>query len=139
MSAGTSRPATRAIDDDREVVDAALIHRHRHPLCCPCATGAVPRQAVRDPGPAEARRAGSERRVPRSISSVLVGRDSMIAERAASFLIASLRSARGTRMLRVSDLGREASVDLDRADPLARFRARFDLPPGVIYLDGNSL
>ncbi len=28
---------------------------------------------------------------------------------------------------------------LDQADPLAHFRARFDLPPHVIYLDGNSL
>lgn len=28
---------------------------------------------------------------------------------------------------------------LDRADPLARFRGEFHLPPGVIYLDGNSL
>jgi kynureninase len=28
---------------------------------------------------------------------------------------------------------------LDRADPLARFRDRFRLPPGVVYLDGNSL
>ena len=27
----------------------------------------------------------------------------------------------------------------DAADPLARFRERFRLPPGVIYLDGNSL
>lgn len=27
----------------------------------------------------------------------------------------------------------------DAADPLARFRARFALPEGVIYLDGNSL
>ncbi len=28
---------------------------------------------------------------------------------------------------------------LDRADPLAHFRAEFFLPPGKIYLDGNSL
>jgi kynureninase len=28
---------------------------------------------------------------------------------------------------------------LDAQDPLAPLRARFDLPPGVIYLDGNSL
>jgi kynureninase len=27
----------------------------------------------------------------------------------------------------------------DAADPLGAFRDRFDLPPGVIYLDGNSL
>lgn len=27
----------------------------------------------------------------------------------------------------------------DRSDPLAHLRARFELPPGVIYLDGNSL
>ena len=27
----------------------------------------------------------------------------------------------------------------DAADPLARFRERFELPPGVVYLDGNSL
>ncbi len=28
---------------------------------------------------------------------------------------------------------------LDAADPLATFREAFDLPPGVVYLDGNSL
>ncbi len=28
---------------------------------------------------------------------------------------------------------------LDRDDPLAPFRGRFALPPGVVYLDGNSL
>lgn len=31
------------------------------------------------------------------------------------------------------------SDDLDRSDPLAFARARFDIPKGVIYLDGNSL
>ncbi|MDX3894245.1 kynureninase [Pusillimonas sp.] len=30
-------------------------------------------------------------------------------------------------------------ADLDAADPLARYRERFLLPEGVIYLDGNSL
>ncbi len=28
---------------------------------------------------------------------------------------------------------------MDAADPLAEYRERFDLPEGVIYLDGNSL
>lgn len=28
---------------------------------------------------------------------------------------------------------------LDRQDPLADFKSQFDLPPGVLYLDGNSL
>ncbi len=34
---------------------------------------------------------------------------------------------------------REDAQGLDVADPLARFRDAFDLPSGVIYLDGNSL
>ena len=33
----------------------------------------------------------------------------------------------------------EALAALDREDPLERFRAQFDLPEGVVYLDGNSL
>ena len=28
---------------------------------------------------------------------------------------------------------------LDRADELARFRDEFELPAGIVYLDGNSL
>lgn len=32
-----------------------------------------------------------------------------------------------------------SAESLDRADPLAPVRERFDLPEGVIYLDGNSL
>jgi kynureninase len=31
------------------------------------------------------------------------------------------------------------AAEFDAADPLAEFRARFTLPEGVIYLDGNSL
>lgn len=33
----------------------------------------------------------------------------------------------------------EQARALDAADPLREYRARFDLPEGVIYLDGNSL
>ena len=36
-------------------------------------------------------------------------------------------------------IDRAALEALDRDDPLAGFRARFALPPGVVYLDGNSL
>ena len=32
-----------------------------------------------------------------------------------------------------------SAADLDAADPLASLRARFSLPEGVVYLDGNSL
>ncbi len=39
----------------------------------------------------------------------------------------------------VAALTRAALEALDRADPLAMFRQEFDLPPDVIYLDGNSL
>lgn len=34
---------------------------------------------------------------------------------------------------------REEASALDDKDPLARYKAQFDLPDGVIYLDGNSL
>ncbi len=34
---------------------------------------------------------------------------------------------------------REDCLAADRQDTLAPFRQRFDLPPGVIYMDGNSL
>jgi kynureninase len=33
----------------------------------------------------------------------------------------------------------QRAAQLDAADPLAPVRARFDLPPGTVYLDGNSL
>jgi len=36
-------------------------------------------------------------------------------------------------------MDRRDAEALDAADRLARFRDAFDLPPGVIYLDGNSL
>jgi kynureninase len=37
------------------------------------------------------------------------------------------------------DLTREAALQRDADDPLAKLRASFDLPEGLIYLDGNSL
>jgi kynureninase len=41
---------------------------------------------------------------------------------------------------RIDDITtRAACLALDAADPLAPLRDRFDLPEGVIYLDGNSL
>jgi kynureninase len=36
-------------------------------------------------------------------------------------------------------MDREGCAALDRADPLAPLRGRFDLPAGIRYLDGNSL
>ena len=36
-------------------------------------------------------------------------------------------------------MNRYECVALDAADPLCALREQFDLPPGVIYLDGNSL
>ena len=36
-------------------------------------------------------------------------------------------------------MNRDQAQALDAADPLAALRHQFDLPPGVIYLDGNSL
>ncbi len=38
-----------------------------------------------------------------------------------------------------SPLTRADLVNLDAADPLAAFRDGFDLPAGIVYLDGNSL
>ncbi|WP_411340522.1 kynureninase [Sphingopyxis sp. J-6] len=41
--------------------------------------------------------------------------------------------------LDTATLDRAACEAMDRADPLAPLRDRFDLPAGMIYLDGNSL
>ncbi len=36
-------------------------------------------------------------------------------------------------------MNREDCLALDASDPLGTMRAQFDIPPGLIYLDGNSL
>jgi kynureninase len=41
--------------------------------------------------------------------------------------------------LAAPDAPPDSVLTADAADPLAPFRSRFRLPPGVIYLDGNSL
>ena len=42
-------------------------------------------------------------------------------------------------MINTGTVSRNDCVRRDAADPLAGFRDEFELPPGVIYLDGNSL
>jgi kynureninase len=37
------------------------------------------------------------------------------------------------------DTSERCALDLDRTDPLRKFRERFHLPPDTIYMDGNSL
>lgn len=44
-----------------------------------------------------------------------------------------------TAMTSPAEPRRADCVALDAADPLAPLRAQFDLPPGINYLDGNSL
>jgi kynureninase len=45
----------------------------------------------------------------------------------------------GTEAAVAFDVSEGSALALDAADPLARFRGRFHLLPGRIYLDGNSL
>ncbi len=49
------------------------------------------------------------------------------------------RSTGRRRPLRAIDLGMTDITALDAADPFARTRELFDVPNGIIYLDGNSL
>jgi kynureninase len=50
-----------------------------------------------------------------------------------------MAEADSSARLTSGDAGRDAMVALDRCDPLSGFREAFVIPPGMVYLDGNSL
>jgi len=53
--------------------------------------------------------------------------------------VAAIRAFRGRNGQYRAMTTREECASLDAGDPLAPYRDRFQLPEGVIYLDGNSL
>src|SRR5580698_11580633 len=53
--------------------------------------------------------------------------------------VPALPAARVRRGVHIDVITRADLEALDRSDPLARFRELFSLPPGVVYMDGNSL